>query len=66
MVPVHVKAEAPPELMAPYKPTVVPVFVAPADPTASSALTPAGEKALRDILEDLTARDQAWRVWAAP
>ena len=63
-VPVPVRAEAPAELMAPYTPTVLPVFVAPADPQASSALTAEGEKALRDLIDDLVTRDQAWRAWA--
>lgn len=63
-MPVPVRAEAPAELMAPYRPTAIPVFVAPADPQASSALTAAGEKALRDLIDDLLTRDQAWRAWA--
>ena len=63
-VPVPVRVEAPAELLAPYRPTKLPVFVQPAAPAASSALTADGEKALRAIIEDLTARDAAWRAWA--
>ena len=63
-VPVKVKVEAPAELLTPYRPDRLPVFVQPADPTASSALTAEGEKALRAIIEDLAARDAAWRAWA--
>ena len=63
-VPVAVKAEAPDWLAAGYKPEALPEFVAPNDPSASSALTPDGEKALRLIILDLTGRDRAWREWA--
>ena len=63
-VPVQVRVEAPAELLAPYRPAMLPVFVQPGDPKASSALTADGEKALRAIIEDLTARDAAWRAWA--
>ncbi len=64
MVPVAVKAEAPDWLSSGYRPEALPEFVAPNDPSASSALTPEGEKALRLIILDLIGRDQAWREWA--
>ena len=63
-VPVPVRREPLPELMAPYRPAAPLVFVAPGDPKATSALTPEGEKRLRDILEDFLARDRAWQAWA--
>ena len=63
-VPVQVKVEAPAELLTPYRPDRLPVFVQPTDPQASSALTADGEKALRAIIEDMAAREAAWRAWA--
>jgi hypothetical protein len=66
-VPVPVRREPPVELFAPvaYPAEALPQFVAPADPQASSALTPEGERRLRALLIDLTARLAAWREWAA-
>jgi len=64
MVPVAVKAEAPDWLAAGYKVELVPKFVSPNDPSASSALTPEGERALRLLIVDLLGRDNAWREWA--
>ena len=62
-VPVPVKAEVPAELQEPFKPSVVPVFVSPGDPKATSALTPKGEKAFKALILDLTARLHAWEAW---
>lgn len=63
-VPVPVRREPPAELVAPYRPDSVPAFVEPSDPSASSALTPEGERQMRALLNDLMARDEAWRRWA--
>lgn len=63
-VPVPVKAEPPAELLAPLK-VPLPVFVAPSDPNASSALTAEGERLLRALLEELLAAIESWRTWAA-
>lgn len=64
MVPVPTKAEAPDWLMVGYKAELVPKFVSPNNPSASSALTPEGERALRLLIVDLLGRDNAWREWA--
>lgn len=64
-VPVAVRREPPPELLAPYRAQALPVFVLPSDPNASSALTPEGERQLRALLSDLMARDEAWRAWGS-
>jgi hypothetical protein len=42
----------------------LPVFVAPSDPKASSALTPENERLLLALIEDLLARIAAWKAWA--
>ena len=63
-VPVPVRRDAPGELLTPLKPGALPRFVSPADPKASSALTPDGERSLKEIIADLLARDAAWRAWA--
>ena len=63
MVPVAVDREVPENLKTPYKPDVLPVWIAPSDPEASSCLAPSGEKALRIILTDLPGRDEQWRAF---
>ena len=62
-VPTLVSRVPPPELLAPLTPPL-PVFVPPADPEASSALTAEGERLLRALIEDLLTRIDAWRTWA--
>lgn len=64
-VPVPVKARAPDELRQPVKTGPLPVFVAPADPKATSALTPEGEKRLKRLLLELQTRIRAWEAWDA-
>ncbi len=63
-VPVAVRAAPPAELTAPLA-AAAPVFVAPADAAATSALTPEGERRLRQLLHELLARLRAWAAWAA-
>lgn len=63
-VPVYVEREPPAELVEPYAPDALPVFVSPDDPAATSALTPDGERSLKLLLHDLLTRDRAWRAWA--
>lgn len=62
-IPVAVRATPPPELVTPLE-APLPVFVAPADPQAASALTPAGEAALRQLLLEMFTRLRAWQAWA--
>jgi hypothetical protein len=62
-VPVPVK-QTPPQALTDAPELEAPRFVAPDHPEASSALTPAGEAALRGLLGELLARDRAWREWA--
>lgn len=62
-VPVVVKVKPPAELLSAVTPPL-PVFVAPSDPQASSALTVEGERMLRGMIEDLLARIRAWEAWA--
>lgn len=62
-VPVAVRSAPPPELTAPLD-SPPPVFVAPADPQATSALTPAGERRLKQLLHELLTRARAWAAWA--
>lgn len=62
-VPVPVKAEPPAELLAAVSP-LLPIFVMPSDPQASSALTVEGERALRGLIEELLQRLAAWKAWA--
>lgn len=62
-VPVPVHREPPAELVAdPDLPR--PEFVTPDHPAASSALTSAGETALKALILELLARHRAWRAWA--
>lgn len=62
--PVPVRAEAPPELLAPFEPGELPEFVSPQDPAASSALTPEGEARLKRLVLELLSRFEALRAWA--
>lgn len=61
--PVLVQRVPPDALLAPIKPPL-PVFVAPSDPAASSALTGEGERFLLALIEELLQRIEAWRAWA--
>lgn len=63
-VPVPVKAMPPAELTVPLA-TRPPVFVAPADPKATSALTAEGERTLKVLLLELLTRVRAWEAWGA-
>lgn len=62
-VPTPFKVQPPPELLAPFK-IPLPVFVAPSDPEASSALTAEGERLLRGLVEEILQRLAAWKAWA--
>lgn len=62
--PVYVKAKVPGELSRKYVPTSPPQFVAPSDPNAVVALTPAELDNLKVLLRTLVTRDAAWREWA--
>jgi hypothetical protein len=63
LTPVPFKAPPPPELLAPLT-IPLPVFVAPTDPAASSALTAEGERLLRGLIEELLRLRSAWIAWA--
>lgn len=63
--PVATPVLAPPELLAPYKPATLPVFIQPSDPNASSALDTNGERALRAMFNDLMTIIGAWQAWYA-
>ena len=63
-VPVAQRATPPPELMAPYRPQPMPIFVSPDYPLARAALTAEGIDALWLLIADLVARDAAWRAWS--
>jgi len=65
-VPVAVRAAPPPELTAPLAVDPLPVFVAPTDPAATSALTAAAERDLQQLLLELLTRLRAWAAWATP
>ena len=62
-VPVLVARTPPPELFGVLT-SELPVFVAPNDAQASSALTTEGERLLRALLNDLLTRIAAWEAWA--
>jgi hypothetical protein len=64
-VPVARPLTPPPELTAPLT-APLPVFVAPTTPAATSALTPAGERDLQQLLLELFTRLRAWTAWAQP
>lgn len=64
LVPVETPRTPPAELLEPVEPGEELVFVDPADPAASSALSEAGERALRKLLRELNARVRAWEAWA--
>jgi hypothetical protein len=63
-VPVETAPVPPPELLTAEPPPPTLRFVAPAHPQASSALTPAGERDLRDWVERLRRKLRAWERWA--
>lgn len=62
-VPVTVQRTPPAELLTPLQPPL-PIFVEPANPEASSALTAEGERLLRGLIEELLTRIEAWKTWA--
>jgi len=62
-IPVVEARVPPPELLVPLTPPL-PLFVAPGDSEASSALTAEGERLLRGLIEELLGRIEAWRAWA--
>lgn len=63
-VPVAVRAQPPAELTQPIAVPQELRFVPPDDAGASSALTPEGETALVQLIEDYVARIAAWHAWA--
>lgn len=62
-VPVPMRAQPPKELMQPVIANT-PIFISPKDPSATSALNPEGELALRVMIAQLITRLHAWRAWA--
>lgn len=64
-VPVKVARVPPAELVAANpRPSADLKFVKPSDPSATSALTAKGEKALKLLIADLQTTLEAWRAWA--
>lgn len=65
-VAVPVKAPAPATLMVAFKVSLadMPIFLSPGDKTATSCLAPDGEHKLRNLMDGMLTRDQAWRAWA--
>lgn len=64
-VPVPVHRVPPADLLVDIAPAPDLKFIAPSDAAASSALSPAGERALRRLVRELNARLEAWKSWAA-
>ena len=62
--PILTKRTPPPELTGDVGVPSALVFVLPTDPQASSALTPAGEAALVELVERYRRALAAWRAWA--
>lgn len=62
-VPIQVKAVPPAKLIEPLV-APPPVFISPADPAASSALSREGEENLKRWLLMLHDRQIAWKIWA--
>lgn len=62
-IPVPVARTVPDVLLEPIE-VDKPAFVSPGDPAASSALTPQGERALKDLLLAMQGRLEAWKAWA--
>lgn len=62
-VPVPMRAQPPKELMQPVLATT-PRFINPKDTSATSALNPEGEQALRVMIAQLVTRINAWQAWA--
>ena len=63
-VPVPYRVQPPEDLLQPFQPAAIPRFTAITDPAATSCLTPAGERALRELLIDLRLRIETWEAWA--
>jgi hypothetical protein len=64
-VPTYIKRTPPRELVRPYKPTEMPKFIDPADPSAKVALDEANWQRLQVILRTLMQRDKSWRSWVS-
>lgn len=60
-VPVAVRVRAPDSLLAPLA-AGLPIFIEPG-PDATSCLTPAGEQAMIDFVDECAGRLDAWRAW---
>jgi hypothetical protein len=63
-VPTPILRTPPAELLHPVPP-VIPVFLDPTDPTASSALSVDGERHFRGLIEWYESQLAAWRTWIA-
>ena len=65
-VPVPTRVEPPAELIAPVEKPAIdgPVFVTPDDSRAVLGITEPGRQVIVDVVNELTARDRAWRAWA--
>lgn len=63
-VPIYKRA-APPAELSEWHPGRLPLWIAPID-TASSCLTPEGERLLRELVWGMKTRIRAWEAWASP
>lgn len=63
-VPVAVKPAPPHELLEPLQHAALPEFIAPCEESASSALSPDGERNLKHLLLRLETRLKEWKAWA--
>lgn len=62
--PVAVTMTPPAELMQPFQPREMPVFISPKDPKASVALSIDDAGRLQLMVFDLNSRLVAWQAWA--
>jgi hypothetical protein len=60
--PIQIRDEPPPELAAPLA-LQAPTFVSPSDAGATSALTPQGERELKELLDALLGRVEQWEAY---
>lgn len=64
-VAVPVKVYPPADLLTPVVPERLPVWVGPAEPTASSCLTAEGERDLKALILQYRIREAGWQGWAS-
>lgn len=63
--PVPYRVPVPPELLEALKKLILPTFISPSDPLATSALDAEGERIWRQVLEVLRGLDAGLKAYAA-